>query len=461
MAHGMPRLDLLRATGEPPPATARLLGPRPDRCPRTARCELALRARLGRRRASVTAELADASPWRQRRRSRCPARRTWRSAWRRTSRRSSCSAARSSRSARRPTRTGCASSATTARGPGTIAAMRGGARRRRALRALALGPRRRGFYATSSARWRSRRPAPATSRMADQDDAWHPDKLDDAASAAIGDAKLVYSDQRIIAEDGSLIAETYWGGARNNHTSLLSLLVANAVTGAASLFPRVAARRRAAVPARPVRALPRPLDRAHRARARRDRFVDRPLYDYVQHGDATLGHADANRMTGLRDRLTSARRGPRERIRLWRMHYFVDVCRLLQFATVLQLRCGDRMRRAQAARRWRGSRAPSVAAARSRGLALRGARELVAPAARDAGRRVDALARARLAPCCSRPPRATGRSAACGSTPSRRRCSTRGRAPARPATRSCAQSPRRSRRCGSRSATTRRRASTS
>ena len=35
-------------------------------------------------------------------------------------------------------------------------------------------------------------------------------------------------------------------------------------------------------------------------------------------------------MPALRDRLGALRRDPRERIRLWRMHYFVDVCRLLQ-----------------------------------------------------------------------------------------------------------------------------------
>ena len=75
------------------------------------------------------------------------------------------------------------------------------------------------------------------------------------------------------------------------------------------------------------------------------RYVDRPLYDYVQHGDATLGHAAANRMPALRERLSALRRDPRERVRLWRMHYFVDVCRLMQFAAVLELRFGDRMGR--------------------------------------------------------------------------------------------------------------------
>ena len=55
----------------------------------------------------------------------------------------------------------------------------------------------------------------------------------------------------------------------------------------------------------------------------------------------------------------------------------------------------------------------------------------------------------------ARPP-ATRRSAVCALTRSRRRCSTRGRARARPAIPSCARSPRRSRRCGWRCVTTRR-----
>jgi hypothetical protein len=58
------------------------------------------------------------------------------------------------------------------------------------------------------------------------------------------------------------------------------------------------------------------------------------------------------------------------------MHYFVDVCRLLQFATVLEMRCGDRMstrKRRTLARFLSADRSARPAA----GLALRGAYELV------------------------------------------------------------------------------------
>jgi glycosyltransferase involved in cell wall biosynthesis len=178
--------------------------------------------------------------------------------------------------------------------------------------------------------------------MADQDDAWHPEKLA-VLLGEIGDARLVYSDARIVGRDGEVISDTYWTRRRNNHSDLISLLIANAVTGAASLM------RADLLPT----ALPfPPAQFAHfhdhwialcALCEGEIAFADRPLYDYVQHGEASLGHAAANKVVTLRNRLGSLRRDPRERIRLWRMIYFVDVCRLVQVATVLTMRCGDRL----------------------------------------------------------------------------------------------------------------------
>lgn len=240
---------------------------------------------------------------------------------------------------------------------------------------VSRSPRRLGFYANFE---RALALAPRGAEyvaLADQDDVWRPEKLA-TLLAEIGDARLVYSDARIIRPDGELIAETYWSRRRNNHSDLLSLLVANAVTGAASLFRRDLLDDALPFP---------PAQFAHFhdhwvavcALALGDiRFVDRPLYDYVQHDRAALGHAAANRMPGLRDRLGALRRDPRERVRLWRMHYFVDACRLLQFAAILRTRCGDRMSRAKRRSLERFVRADSSAIALAR-LGLRGARELV------------------------------------------------------------------------------------
>jgi glycosyltransferase involved in cell wall biosynthesis len=236
---------------------------------------------------------------------------------------------------------------------------------------LSRSERRLGFYRNFE-RALALAPAAATHvALADQDDVWHPDKLA-TLLAALGDARLVYSDARIIRPGGEVVAETYWGRRANNHTDLLSLLAANAVTGAASLFGRDLLDDVLPFP---------PAQFAHFhdhwialvARALGEiRFVDQPLYDYVQHGDATLGHANATRLVGLRERVGGLGRDPRERVRMWRMHYFVDASRLLAVAAILQARLGDRMprdRRRALARFERADRSlPALARLSARGL---------------------------------------------------------------------------------------------
>jgi glycosyltransferase involved in cell wall biosynthesis len=247
---------------------------------------------------------------------------------------------------------------------------------------LSRAPRRLGFYRNFE---RALTLAPAGARyiaLADQDDDWHPDKLA-TLLRDLGGAQLVYSDARVVDGEGRVQADTYWGTRSNNHSDLLSLLVANSVTGAASLFP--ASLLEDALPFPPAQF-------AHFhdhwlalvALSLGDiAFVERPLYDYVQHGDATLGHAAANRMPGMRERLAAMRRDPRERIRLWRMHYYVDASRLLQMTAILRLRCWERMAPAKRRAIERFERADRSLSALA-GLAWRGAQELV-------GRRRDTL----------------------------------------------------------------------
>ncbi|MGZ4172275.1 MAG: glycosyltransferase, partial [Solirubrobacteraceae bacterium] len=192
---------------------------------------------------------------------------------------------------------------------------------------ISRSPGRLGFYRNFE-RALSLVPAAADYvALSDQDDRWHADKLA-TLIGAIGDGRLAYSDCRVVARDGAVISETYWNARRNNHTDMLSLLVANSVSGAATLVRRDLLDDALPFP---------PAQFAHyhdhwlalMALALGEiRFVERPLYDYVQHGHAALGHATANRMPSLRSRLR--RRDRRERVRMWRLHYFVDACRLLQ-----------------------------------------------------------------------------------------------------------------------------------
>ena len=107
----------------------------------------------------------------------------------------------------------------------------------------------------------------------------------------------------------------------------------------------------------------------------------------------------------MRERVGALRRDPRERIRLWRMHYYVDACRLLQFAPC----CGCGGERMPAAKRRaleRFERADrSLAGDRRAGVARRAG--AARPPPRHARRRVDAAPRVRLAAAARRPARAT------------------------------------------------------
>lgn len=159
------------------------------------------------------------------------------------------------------------------------------------------GERRLGFY-RSFERALAMIPADAALvALCDQDDRWHPEKLA-TLRAGIGNAELIYSDARLVAADGAELAPTYWTSRRNNHTNLLSLLIANTITGAASLMRREVVER-----ALPFPAVPSEQYHDHwlglvAMSMGEVAYVDRPLYDYVQHGGAALGHARANAPVG-------------------------------------------------------------------------------------------------------------------------------------------------------------------
>ena len=240
---------------------------------------------------------------------------------------------------------------------------------------LSRAPARLGFYRNFE---RALALAPAGAAyvaLADQDDFWYPDKLE-RLLRAIGDARLVYSDARIVDTGGQVVSDTYWSVRRNNHSDLFSLLVANSVTGAASLFPRDLLSHALPFP-------PAQFSHFHdhwlglTALSLGDvAYVDRPLYEYTQHREAVLGHAAATAMPTFGHRVRGLReRGLRDRIGRWRFTYFVDGGRLLQFATILQMRCGAQMapaKRRALARFLRLERSPAELGR----LLVRAAREL-------------------------------------------------------------------------------------
>jgi hypothetical protein len=181
----------------------------------------------------------------------------------------------------------------------------------------------------------------------DQDDRWYPEKLGVLHGALQLGVNLAYSDMRIVTADGTLVSGTYWNRRRNNSTDLLSLLIANTVSGTACMFQRELL----------PYALPFPLQVAG---AFHDRwialvalalgelaYVDAPLLDYVQHDGAAIGHGRANRggaprrdLGAWRETLARLRSG--ELAERWCAAYGV-YRRVAAEATALEERCGAAM----------------------------------------------------------------------------------------------------------------------
>ncbi len=218
---------------------------------------------------------------------------------------------------------------------------------------LDRSPRRLGFYHNFERALRLAPPSAEFVAFADQDDRWHPEKLE-VLLGAIGSANLVYSDMRIVDGEGRKISDTYWSHRRNAYSNLASVMLANTITGAASLF-------RAELLDYALPFPPRHGDCYHDhwvalvALTLGDvRYVDRPLYDYVQHGGAALGHALANRDQGSlhgRDWLRRLPRNPVSYFFGWRDIYFWDYCRMLLTIRILYARCAQARLAAQAATR--------------------------------------------------------------------------------------------------------------
>jgi glycosyltransferase involved in cell wall biosynthesis len=196
--------------------------------------------------------------------------------------------------------------------------------------------------------------------LADQDDVWHPDKLATLTAALATDQSyLAYSDMNIVTASADPISPSYWGGRSNNFTDLGALLLMNTVTGASTLFRRELLDD--ALPFPPE--IGRPFHDhwlACVALARGNiAYVDRPLYDYVQHSQNTVGSftPSSDVRGGAARAIGRLARTPRARLRSTLRHagttYQEDLVRLEAFGQTLELRLGSRFAhdRASAVRR--------------------------------------------------------------------------------------------------------------
>jgi glycosyltransferase involved in cell wall biosynthesis len=179
--------------------------------------------------------------------------------------------------------------------------------------------------------------------LCDQDDRWYPEKLA-TLRAALGDAQLVYSDMRLVDVAGRVVSESLWEGRRNNHTNLASLLVANTVAGAASLFRREVLERALPFPHGPGWEFHDHWLGLVALAAGRVGYVDRPLYDYVQHAGAILGQVAVDgESRGAASRSRRRRASLRGALGRWRAAYFRVYLQLQLQAEVLLARTDSRL----------------------------------------------------------------------------------------------------------------------
>jgi glycosyltransferase involved in cell wall biosynthesis len=186
--------------------------------------------------------------------------------------------------------------------------------------------------------------------LADHDDLWHPDKLATLVSTLqTRDALLAYSDMRVLDSDGATVATSYWNGRRNNHTKLGSLLLTNTVTGAASMFRRELLDDALPFPPAAGRAFHDHWLACVALAFGEIAYVERPLYDYVQHDSNVIGHnpPDTDRRSGLVHVLRRFASNPRLRLEntmaSGRAIYCGDVVRLEAIARALELRPNGRI----------------------------------------------------------------------------------------------------------------------
>ncbi|HEY5188924.1 MAG TPA: glycosyltransferase [Solirubrobacteraceae bacterium] len=153
---------------------------------------------------------------------------------------------------------------------------------------VSRSPERRGFYRNFE---RALEMVPLRAglvALCDQDDRWHPDKLA-SLRAGLGEAMLAYSDMRLVGADGTVFRDTLWRGRANNHHSLVSVLVANTITGAACLFRRELLELALPFPDTPGFQFHDAWLAVVALAAGPVAYVDRALYDYVQHPGAVFG----------------------------------------------------------------------------------------------------------------------------------------------------------------------------
>ena len=128
--------------------------------------------------------------------------------------------------------------------------------------------------------------------LSDQDDYWYPYKLEKLVKEIEKEKRLnlVYSDMKIVKENGEPISDTYWKNRKNYYEDLAMVLVANTVTGAASIFRRELLQKALPFPQNLGRPFHDHVLACSALATGEIGYIDEPLYDYIQYDSNVIGH---------------------------------------------------------------------------------------------------------------------------------------------------------------------------
>jgi len=127
--------------------------------------------------------------------------------------------------------------------------------------------------------------------LSDQDDEWLPEKLQILLDG-LGAKDLIYSDMKIVDEQGQLTSDTYWTHRRNNYRDMETVFLANTITGAAALFRRQLLELALPFPVRIGDAFHDHWLGLCAFAGNGVAYVDLPLYSYYQHVGNVIGHCE-------------------------------------------------------------------------------------------------------------------------------------------------------------------------
>ena len=272
--------------------------------------------------------------------------------------------------------------------PGPLRGDSRGAGGGRTLLPLPAGRRGWAITATSSACWAWCPPEAELVALCDQDDRWHPDKLEALREAVGPEVTLAYCDMNLVDEERQApLADLLDRAAHEPHEHDLVDGRQHDHRRRLALSP-AAARLRAPLPGSARSRLPRSLAGAGGAGHRADRLRRSPLYDYVQHSANAFGFRGASwkrrggegAAPGASGVCVPTRDRVSDMLLRWRLDYFYNACPARLHAEILLLRCGEELRGPQASSREADAEGRPIPAAR--GVAVRCDRSARAGAAR-------------------------------------------------------------------------------